>query len=1140
MSANPIYFQWQNEALLKTIYPLREMKLRDFLVFYQEIDLWAQHKSLTLDDLKDEVEAYRSTLTRHWAEAYDLTQKYKAEFIQPTAPEDYRRKYPALDPELHRRSTLLFSTFQNYFPKIKSVENERYFLAQRISEWETTRKWVAGQIDRLRRDLANMPANWVHRPQRQQALETLEKHSLPMADEVLEKMYAFLSATVKIEKRRVELKKFRDSKEKDKVQISQRLEKTQKDALALEGQQSKAAEALNRLKTPPDVAALESHFAKEDIAPLYQSQLGEVDPAFVTKANQIHRATAAFFKTNTAPASRVFFLKGQVSQVDQHRRQSEARIAEIERNLANMPATWSRRPQLEQELQKLRAVTLPMVNAELGKLSDLQAALENQGKSPVELERIKAQAEKAFTEVDASLRQARAEAARLESELKMLDAGAGQSEKEQLLAFLTAQPVTVNDIVSGKVDEYRRSLEGKDQYALLELIIQRFREDPKRYPPWLQYMVIHFSGMRYQSAHGSWADPKDLLLSLRSKEIEKEIKRADDAAIEALCEEKLSIYNPDPTRTGAASEPAAGPRSEPPRLAKAQEPRWKSKLEYHVRGLSSPSPYTRRSALLNLRLDEEDYAIDAMSDKEALAALEELKGEIPEWMWKEIVRLTDLKLKEVSDKNWETLTPEEQEERLAYQWSEYRQIMDKWKKDNLTGWREEHDRANRLVVTRAVCNEVAEHIQHLRGHSPPGGLTAKPEWYLRKEKDPKLAAAPNKPFLIKPKAGTDFKPGASILWLRFVNGEPNPWRITHPLLVRGEGLLSPGLIGSGSRPVRPPTPNEPGSWRYTQDDRSFRRSRTGRDARGQSIREEEWLRWIHEATVVEVAETAEGTVVLTFETALPYEDKRLSTIGVFKHHINAVKHSVTPHSFIASFVGYVPEAELPVEDLRAMLDWNKVLLKGYISEEQMRAYQAQVGLAGMRALTPKRIALSLWLEAAPPLQAAPEQCETIQCYNVDPRTQVAELYQPEVPLHRGMLLKVSQSSLVKVGDETYYQVTECETEPRAIDLYVRKSESFDITQEKEPLFAQTLQATVPYTLIGLGARGKPRFRPLKRLIPAGTKLRLSSLHRLQASDPGDGLLGPDARGRTYRLILDCPGRSSLNGLFVRTEDLGES
>ena len=38
-TAEPMYFQWQNEVLLKTIYPLREMKLRDFLVYYKEIDL---------------------------------------------------------------------------------------------------------------------------------------------------------------------------------------------------------------------------------------------------------------------------------------------------------------------------------------------------------------------------------------------------------------------------------------------------------------------------------------------------------------------------------------------------------------------------------------------------------------------------------------------------------------------------------------------------------------------------------------------------------------------------------------------------------------------------------------------------------------------------------------------------------------------------------------------------------------------------------------------------------------------------------------------------------------------------------------------------------------------------------------------
>ena len=42
--AEPYYFQWQNEFLCKTIYPMREQKLRDFLVYYMEVDIWAQYK----------------------------------------------------------------------------------------------------------------------------------------------------------------------------------------------------------------------------------------------------------------------------------------------------------------------------------------------------------------------------------------------------------------------------------------------------------------------------------------------------------------------------------------------------------------------------------------------------------------------------------------------------------------------------------------------------------------------------------------------------------------------------------------------------------------------------------------------------------------------------------------------------------------------------------------------------------------------------------------------------------------------------------------------------------------------------------------------------------------------------------------
>ena len=38
------------------------------------------------------------------------------------------------------------------------------------------------------------------------------------------------------------------------------------------------------------------------------------------------------------------------------------------------------------------------------------------------------------------------------------------------------------------------------------------------------------------------------------------------------------------------------------------------------------------------------------------------------------------------------------------------------------------------------------------------------------------------------------------------------------------------------------------------------------------MKDQQWLRWIHVATVAKVAKTADGPVVLTFETALPYDD----------------------------------------------------------------------------------------------------------------------------------------------------------------------------------------------------------------------------------------------------------------------------
>ena len=58
MAEQKIYFQWQNEALLKTIYPLRTMNLRNALEYYMEIDLWQEYKDKKIEDMPEEVAKY--------------------------------------------------------------------------------------------------------------------------------------------------------------------------------------------------------------------------------------------------------------------------------------------------------------------------------------------------------------------------------------------------------------------------------------------------------------------------------------------------------------------------------------------------------------------------------------------------------------------------------------------------------------------------------------------------------------------------------------------------------------------------------------------------------------------------------------------------------------------------------------------------------------------------------------------------------------------------------------------------------------------------------------------------------------------------------------------------------------------------
>ena len=916
--AETMYFQWQNEVLLKTIYPLREMKLRDFLVYYKEIDLWAEYKDKKIEALQADVEAYTAARQNGLVTAYKSYRTLYAYFTKEDVRTQYLPKYKLPDETELAKVKELHRTFMTYLPKYADVRKEKYFVTQQVFLWEQYRKSVAQLVAQKQRRLNVMLPNHPNRPKETQELQKLQNVTLAIVEEELGRLYAFVSTYNKIEKRKLDYFKAKQSAELGSKGVRTKLDDMHTRLKPVEAKQKEVSSALARLKTPPQLASVQGYFSTEDVSDQIRKQFPQVDQTLVNAVNSLHKQLAVALRTLKDEAVKLITVKNHSFKLQEQQQTFQKEVTTLDSQLRNMPENWPQRGEKQARLDMLRNAGLPAIDAETEKLRDYQAAFEYSKKSQAELTQMIQAKEKEMLGVQQTSSQLGKEASDLEQQLKSIDSVLNISEDEYLVHYSPDQPITVKEIVRGKVEEYKASLAQKSHFQLLEEIVQRFIKEPKRYPLWLQYMVIHFSGMRYATAHGSWADPKDLLINLRTAALDKDFKKLDDDAIEAMSQERLSVYE-----TPNGSNPNA------PKLSRTTDEKWKEKIAFHLKGLKSPSDYYQRKALFDLRLDEENYEVESMTPTEALEALESIKDTLPEWMWKEIVTLTDLRVNEARDPNWEKLTKEEQDEKNEAQYAGFREIMNKWKQDHLTGWREEHDRSNRLIVTRSVCNEVAEQIQHLRGWSPPGGLTAKAPWYMKNEKEAKIPGTP-RPYFTSPTGVQDYNVGASILWVRFVNELPNPWRVAHPLQTKnGVGLIPAKFLGKRAGT---------GNWTYSQSD-VVQRTRIRVLENKQTARDQQWLRWIHEATVAEIAETADGMVALTFETALPYDDPRLSAVGVFKHDIGNLMWDGGEETYNGSFVGYLPEGQVPASDLDEMLDWNHILLKPFMPPAQMDAYR---------------------------------------------------------------------------------------------------------------------------------------------------------------------------------------------------------
>ncbi len=900
----PLHFQWQNESLLKTIYPLREVKLRDFLVYFAEIDTWSEYKDKTPAELEADIRAYHETQAQLSRQALDEYKALRAYFLTPDVRAAYTELLGEVDETELNKIHQMHAQFIQNLPRLSDARKEKYFISQFEPQWVERRAETRRLIASKKRRIEAMGPDHPRQPQERAELDKMYGVTLRMVDEELIRLRQFIKAFDRIYERKLQLFQAQETARRRKEEIARKLPLTETNLRPLEAKYETLSAELGRMKSPPDARAAEKHFTETEPAALLG---GNPDPGFLKKLTELRKALMSEYGY---AGNKALALRNHLFNWQQVLKELEKEAATLETNLRNMPSTWARRAESEARLKILRERILGVMRGEIDQLTNFHAGLLAATRPQAETEKEIRAKEQELARVEQNLSAFRQEYQAMQKELAEAEAALAIDEDAWLSEYKPSGAVTAKHIARAKVEAYQMSLATKNSQELLEEVVQRFINEPQRFPLWLQYMVIHFSGMRYRSAHGSWASPRDLLLRLHTAKVEREFQTLDDTAIEERCRARAALY--------------ASIDSSRPRLAQAAETTWKNKLAEHLKGLSG-GPKTRRAALIALTIDERRYELEKMSEDQALAEIEALKETFPAWAWKEIVAVTPLRVNHAQDLNWEKLTPEEEAQKNAREYSELRAVIGKWREDNTTLWRDEHARAHRLIVSRAVCNETAEHCQHLRGHNPPGGLTAKAPWYMKHEKEGKLPGMP-RPYFTKPKKREDFTVGASILWLRFVSEQVSPWRVARPLATKdGDTLLDPQVIGKGN-------------WKYATTD-MVTRTRTFTDADKKQVTQEQWLRWIHEATVAAVGDTADGPVVLTFETALPDDDPGLSSIGLFRIWLSNALYMGTEDNYNGSFVGFVPEGDVPYEHLREMLDWNKILRREVMPPEALRAYQ---------------------------------------------------------------------------------------------------------------------------------------------------------------------------------------------------------
>lgn len=206
LNDKPVNFQWQNDALRKTIYPLRETKLHDFLVYFYEIEIWEDNYcKKELEDIPEEVAAYQKSQQEKWNVASHNHSTLKEYFVKEDVTDEFKRIFPNPDEKyLHDIKNNIHKRFSVFYSKDQSIRREKNFLVDRISWLEGYRKGLQDELSEEKRTLKNNPNHW-RKVEIDERIQQLDQVTLKMAQMEIQKLNDYFNALVKLENRRAEL-----------------------------------------------------------------------------------------------------------------------------------------------------------------------------------------------------------------------------------------------------------------------------------------------------------------------------------------------------------------------------------------------------------------------------------------------------------------------------------------------------------------------------------------------------------------------------------------------------------------------------------------------------------------------------------------------------------------------------------------------------------------------------------------------------------------------------------------------------------------------------------------------------------------------------------------------------------------------